>query len=42
MENIGKRLVNSREGKVEFDKPPVSRAPNTVAFHQGQAEEQSV
>ncbi|EFN60125.1 hypothetical protein CHLNCDRAFT_133490 [Chlorella variabilis] len=23
VENIGKRLVNSREGKVEFDKPPM-------------------
>jgi hypothetical protein len=23
MENIGARLVNSREGKVEFEKPPM-------------------
>ena len=24
IENIGKRLVNSREGKVEFEKPPMN------------------
>ncbi len=24
VENIGKKLVNSREGKVEFEKPSVS------------------
>ncbi len=24
LENLGKRLVNSRDGKVEFDKPEMS------------------
>ena len=26
VENIGKRLVNSREGKVDFEKPSMSMA----------------
>ena len=33
MENIGKRLVNSREGKVEFDKPAM---PLATLMHYGE------
>ena len=33
VENIGKRLVNSREGKVEFDKPSM---PLATLMHYGE------
>jgi hypothetical protein len=34
VDNIGKRLVNSREGRVEFDKPAM---PLSTLMHYGEA-----
>ncbi len=36
VENMGKRLVNSKEGKVEFDKPAM---PLATLMHYGECEQ---